>query len=198
MPEIKSQLESLLLVTSKPISYKKIAEVLNLKPKEVEENLIALSEQYRQSGGGLRLALNNNSAQMVSAPENADLVKQYLKEDLSGELTEPSLETLTIIAYRQPITKAELEQIRGVNCSLILRNLLIRGLVEAEYSKERAITVYAVTLDFLKFLGISSTAELPDFEKLNSNEDLQKILSQVPQQTEANQDKMVKVEVRKE
>ena len=195
---LKSQLESLLLVSAKPLSLRKIAETLKVKTKVAEEETDQLILEYNQNGGGIRLLKNNGQIQLASSPENTDLVRQYLKEDLIGELSEPSLETLTIIAYRQPVTKAEMEQIRGINCSLILRNLMIRGLVEAEYDKERAVTVYAVTMDFLKFLGVSSVAELPDFEKLNSDENLQKLLSQEFSQAEAKEDKVVKVEVKVE
>jgi len=195
---IKSQLESVLLVSSKPLSVKKLAEVLKIKPKEAEETLNQLSQEYAQNRGGVRLMINNGQAQLGSSPENAGLVKQYLKDDITGELTEPSLETLTIIAYRQPVAKAELEQIRGVNCSLILRNLLIRGLVEAEYNKERGTTLYNVTLDFLKFLGLNAISELPDYEKLNSDENLQKLLAQTNEQQEAKDDTVIKVEVKKE
>ena len=195
---LKSQLESLLLVSAKPLSLRKIAETLKVKTKVAEEVTDQLILEYNQNGGGIRLLKNNGQIQLASSPENTDLVRQYLKEDLIGELSEPSLETLTIIVYRQPVTKAEMEQIRGINCSLILRNLMIRGLVEAEYDKERAVTVYAVTMDFLKFLGVSSVAELPDFEKLNSDENLQKLLSQEFSQAEAKEDKVVKVEVKVE
>ena len=194
---LKSQLESVLLVSSKPISVKKLADVLNAKPKEVEAEIVNLSQDYNEDGKGIRLLKNNNQVQLVSSPENADLVQGYLKDDLTGELTKPSLEALTIIAYRQPISKAEIEQIRGVNCSLILRNLMIRGLVEAEYSKEKALTFYNVTMDFLKYLGINSVAELPDFEKLNSDENLQKLLAQENHQQEAHEDKVFKVDVEK-
>src|SRR3989338_219680 len=136
---LKSQLESLLLVSAKPLSLRKIAETLKVKTKVAEEVTDQLILEYNQNGGGIRLLKNNGQIQLASSPENTDLVRQYLKEDLIGELSEPSLETLTIIAYRQPVTKAEMEQIRGINCSLILRNLMIRGLVEAEYDKERAV-----------------------------------------------------------
>ncbi len=193
--QLKSQLESILLVTSKPISVKKLAEILKVKPKKIEEVLVQLNQEYNQNGGGIRLIKNNNSVQLASNPANADLVKTYLKDDITGELTEPSLETLTIVAYRQPVSKAEMEQIRGVNCSLILRNLMIRGLVEAEYSKQKGVTVYSVTMDFLKHLGINSVVDLPDFEKLNSDENLHKLLDSKVSQQEAKEDKVVKVEV---
>ena len=195
--KLKSQLESVLLVSSKPISFSKLSEIIGEKKEAVESKLDELSREYEESARGLRLLINNNQAQLVSSPENAKLVQGYLKDELSGELTKPSLETLTIITYREPITKAELEQIRGVNCSLILRNLLIRGLVEAEYNRQRGATEYSITMDFLKYLGINSVKELPDYEKLNSDENLRKLLIQPPEQVEAMEDKVVKVEVNK-
>lgn len=193
---LKAQLESILLVCSRPITFAKLAEILNAKKEDILSQLNDLSQEYQESNRGFRLLINNQQTQLVSGPENAKLVQGYLKGELTGELTKPSLETLTIIAYRQPVTKAVLEQIRGVNCSLILRNLMIRGLVEAEYDKERAVTVYSATLDFLKYLGINAVSELPDFEKLNSDENLQKLLSREFFQTEAKEDKVTKVEVK--
>ena len=197
MSKIKSQLESLLLVTSKPISVNKLADVLGVKPQEVEEHIELIAQNFNNNGNGIRLIKNNNQVQLVSSAENAELVQNYLKSDLTGELTKPSLETLTIVAYRQPITKAEIEQIRGVNCSLILRNLMIRGLVEAEYNKERSVTQYSITLDFLKYLGLTSVSELPEFEKLNSDENLQKLFETENFQVEAMQDKIIQIEVQK-
>ncbi len=198
MDKLKSQLESILLVSSRPLSIKKVVEMVGAKKDEVLSQLSQLSQEYEVSERGIRLLLNNNQAQLVSSPENTGLVQDYLKDEITGELTRPQLETLTIIAYRQPVTKAELEQIRGINCSLILRNLMIRGLVEAEYNKERSATEYGITMDFLKYLGINSVEELPDFEKLNSDENLYKLLSQENHQVEATEDRVVKVEVNKD
>ena len=105
------------------------------------------------------------------------MAQTYAKEEVSGELTKPSLETLTIVAYRGPVTKAELEQIRGVNCSLILRNLLIRGLIEGSFDKVKATTVYDVTHDFVRFLGLAEVEELPDYAKLHNHETLLALLN---------------------
>jgi len=196
LSNLKNQLESILLVTSKPITVQKLSEIIKVKAQDIRNELEVLVEEYQDRG--INLLINNDKVQFVSSPQNTDLVKTYLKDDITGELTDPSIETLTIIAYRQPITKAELEQIRGVNCSLILRNLMIRGLVEAEYSKDKAVTVYSATLEFLKHLGIASVKELPDFEKLNSDENLNKLFSQEVSQVEAKEDKVVKVEVNRE
>jgi len=198
MEKLKSKIESILLVSSKPMSINKMAEMIGGDKEKISSELSQLSQEYEESGRGVRIIINNNQAQMVSAPANSELVQEYLKDELTGELTKPSLETLTIIAYRQPITKAELEQIRGVNCSLILRNLMIRGLAEAEYNKQRAITEYSATLEFLKYLGINSVRDLPSYEKLNSDENLQKLLNQDNQQVEANEDRVVKIEVNKD
>lgn len=197
MDNLKAKLESLLLVTHKPLGFKKMSEILSCKPAEIKTCLEELSAEYQNASRGIRLLINNETAQLVSSPENAGLVKQYLKDDLTGELTEPSVETLTIIAYRQPVSKAELEQIRGINCSLILRNLLIRGLVEAEFSRERATTLYSVTLDFLKYLGINSVAELPDYEKLNNDENLLKMVNSETARVETNKEQIFKIEVKK-
>jgi segregation and condensation protein B len=85
---------------------------------------------------------------------------------------------LTIIAYRGPITKSEIEQIRGVNCSVILKNLMIKGLIESEPNKEKMSDEYNITVDFLKYLGINNAKELPNYEKLNTSETINTILNQ--------------------
>lgn len=173
----KSELESLLLAAARPLSVKKLVEFLAIDEQEVLLAASELNQDYKEREAGCQLLINNHQIQLVTGSANSELVKRFLKDEETGELSKPSLETLTIIAYRQPITKAELEQIRGVNCSLILRNLLIRGLIEASEDKIKLTTVYGVTLDFLKFLGLSTVSQLPDYEQLNSDENLQKILA---------------------
>ncbi len=112
----------------------------------------------------------------MSHPDHAELVASFLKDETSGELTRPALETLSIIAYRQPITKPELEQIRGVNCSLILRNLLLRGLIEDKEDSKRMQTVYRVTMDFVRLLGLSSMDQLPDYQSLREHPHIDDVL----------------------
>ena len=94
-----------------------------------------------------------------------------IEEQIISELTQPQLEALTIIAYRGPITKLELETIRGVNCSLILRNLLIKGLITANGGK------YQITVKFMQHLGISSVEELPDYDRLSKSETIEEVLN---------------------
>lgn len=174
---VKSKIESILFVSAKPLSLKQLENISHSPVNEIEQALAELIFEYNQQGKGINLINNDAKYQFVTSPENTELIQQILKEELIGELTRPSLETLTVIAYRGPITKAELEQIRGVNCSLILRNLLMRGLVEAVYDKIRATTLYNITLDFMRYLGINNVKELPDYEKLNSDERLVQLLT---------------------
>ena len=127
---LNSQIESVLFVASKPIQHKKIAKSLNAKDDEVLGALMELFEKYNRPDSGISLLRNGDEWQMVSNPQNKEASEKYLKAEVSGELTRPQLETLTVISYCGPITKPELEQVRGVNCALILRNLLMRGLIK--------------------------------------------------------------------
>ena len=172
----KNKIESLLFISHKPLSATELAKLVGADKKQAEEILNQLAEEYRARAGGVEIIRVEDKYQMATAGESSEVVAKFVKSELTGELTRPSLETLTIIAYRGPISKAELELIRGVNCSLIIRNLLIRGLIEAKEDKAKGTTYYNITLDFLKFLGLGSVSELPDFEKLNRNNNLDKLL----------------------
>lgn len=176
MQKINSILESILFAAAKPLGFSELADFLKVKEDEIATAVGSLQEKYNISESGLHIAVNNQKAQMITNPDHGQALKDYFQAEVSGELTKPSLETLTIIAYRQPISKEELEQIRGVNCSLILRNLLIRGLVEAHEDKKSLAPTYSVTMDFLRHIGVDSVADLPDFAKLNSDENLNKLL----------------------
>ncbi|MBI2637207.1 MAG: SMC-Scp complex subunit ScpB [Parcubacteria group bacterium] len=174
---LRSKIESLLFVSSQPVSVSQLKKFTDARLREVAAALSELKESYdEKKQSGMMLAVSGDRYQLVSHPDNAKLVKSFLKSDTTGELTDPALETLTIVAYRGPITKPELEQIRGVNCGLILRNLLIRGLIERLDEKNGALPAYRVTHEFIKFLGVSSVAELPDYEKLSKHETLDEVL----------------------
>lgn len=176
---LHAKIESLLFVSAEPLSVRALARLLDVKKGEVESVLGELQKKYRQAGdSGMIIVKGGESYQMVTSPKNAVLVAEFLKSDLSGELTEPSLETLTIVAYRGPITKAELEQIRGVNCSLILRNLQMRGLITREENKA-GLAYYEATPEFIKYLGVGSVQDLPDYDKLHQHATLNEVLQSV-------------------
>lgn len=178
---VKSEIESLLFVSSRPLSLKRLAEVTGHPKDAVDQALETLAaELAARQDSGIILMRSGEEVQLATSPDNAEMIKTFLKDESFGELTRPALETLTIIGYRGPLTKAELEQIRGVNCSLILRNLMIRGLVETEGGKAddpTAPALYRATFDFLRYLGLRETSELPDYEHLHSDENLQKLLA---------------------
>lgn len=175
--EIKSQIESLLFVTIKPISLKQISELVGKPIKEVEQVTDELMAAYKAEGRGMQIIKNENKYQLVSSSENAEIVKELVKDETTGELSRPSIETLTIIAYRGPISKIDLDRIRGINCSLIVRNLLLRGLIEVKQDKTKNDIYYTVTFDFIKFLGINDVKELPDYEKLHKDDTIDRVLA---------------------
>lgn len=173
---LKSRIEALLFVSAKAVSAKELADVLEAKEDEVKDILNALVEELSSAERGFRLLESAKKYQLASAPEHSDLVAKFLKKEVSGELSRPSLEALTVIAYRGPISKLDLDRIRGVNCSLILRNLLIRGLIEETVDNEKKETYYSVSMDFVRHLGVNRVTELPDYEKLSSDDSLDRFL----------------------
>lgn len=170
------QVESILFVASKPLPVKKMAKVLNLSEEAVVEALRDLRNKYDQSAGVV-LINNNDEWQLVSNPDNKAVTENFVKAEISGELTRAQLETLTVISYCSPITKPELEQLRGVNCSLIIRNLMIRGLVK-ENDSEGLLPTYEVTMDYIRHLGLTSLSELPDYQELHAHQYVSNTLTQ--------------------
>lgn len=171
------QVESLLLAAGRPLAFKRLAELCKVAQGDIEDVCRTVQQNYQTQGGGYRLILTSTEASLVTDPANSQLVAELVKQDDFGELTKPQLEALTVIAYRGPITKFDLENIRGVNCSLILRNLQIRGLVENIEDKSGALR-YQVTTDFLRYLGVGSSQELPNYESLSSHAVLERIKEQ--------------------
>ncbi|MBI1961669.1 MAG: SMC-Scp complex subunit ScpB [Parcubacteria group bacterium] len=178
MMPLQSKIESLLFVSSVPVSVSQLKKFTDAKKGEVAAALNGLAKEYgARKQSGMMLAVSGDRYQLVSHPDNATVVKAFLKSDITGELTGPALETLAIVAYRGPVTKPELEQIRGVNCGLILRNLLIRGLIERKESAGKLLLPrYVVTHEFIRFLGVSSVSKLPEYEKLSKHETLDEVL----------------------
>ena len=166
---IQSKLESVLFVASKPVATKKLASVLKVDEKEVLEALQILQDKYNQPDFGIVILKNNDEWQMVASPDNREESENFMKAEVSGELTRPQLETLTVISYCGPITKPELEQIRGVNCGLILRNLMLRGLVKENEDTSSLLPSYETTMEYLRHMGINKLEDLPDYAQLHNH-----------------------------
>lgn len=165
----QSKIESVLFVASKPLLTKKIAAVLHISDAEVVGSLKNLQLKYNNVESGIAILQNGDEWQMVASAENKDASENFLKSEVSGELTKPQLETLTVVSYCGPITKPELEQIRGVNCGIILRNLMLRGLVKETEDETRLLPVYEITMDYLRHLGLNSLEELPNYAELHKH-----------------------------
>lgn len=166
--KLKSQILSILFVASKPVTIKELASILETEEEQIKKAVTEITAS--NSTSGIVLLAHNNKLQLASNPDNSSIVKKFLSLELREKLTEASLETLAIILYKQPIPRSEIENIRGVNSQYILRQLLIRGLIEKQGSEQdRRVQLYSITLEFMQHLGIKSMTELPDFETLTKN-----------------------------
>ncbi len=165
--KLKSIIESILFVSGEPMKILKLANITDATEAEVEEAIIKLNEEYA-NGRGLRIIKIKDTIQMVSNPDNAEFVAELVKSEIQENLSQAALEVLSIVAYRGPITRVEIEAIRGVNCSFTLRALLIRGLIDrTENIKDNRRYLYNISFDFLKKLGVDSVEKLPDWEEMN-------------------------------
>ena len=168
--EIKPLIESLLFVADEPVAIGRLAAAIGVNREAVEETLRVLSEEYSQRG--LRIQRKGERVQMVTAPEAAPHIERFLDLELSSKLSAPALETLAIVAYQQPVTRAEMEAVRGVNCDSVLRTLLSKGLIEEVGRLPQAgrPIVYGTTFEFLQHFGLQDLAELPPLENLENEE----------------------------
>jgi segregation and condensation protein B len=157
-----------LFVATQPLSAEQLAATTGINPTIIKQALATLENELKTRG--IRLSSLNGKYQLVSAPETSSHIRKFLQEEAKTELTRPALETLAIVAYRGPITKTAIEQIRGVASDTMIRNLLSRGLItEAGKSTEPGRPVqYAVSHTFLQHFGLTSPTDLPPIAPDNS------------------------------
>ncbi len=164
---LTQKIEAVLFAAGRPFSPVQLARQLSVTQEEVAHALEDIAKHLNAASSGINLFVSATEVALCTNPDVAEDVRAVLKRDITGELTKPSVETLAIIAYRGPLSKAEIEQIRGVNCSLILRNLQVRGLVNSQdgTSGER----YSVSMEYLQHLGVTSVNELPNYRELHTD-----------------------------
>jgi len=163
--ELKYIIESILFAHGDPVRRETIAEVTGRSSEEVTAALDALMREYE--GKGLTLLYKDNEVQLGTHPENTTYLERLFKKELGEELSRSALETLAIVAYHGPLTRAAIEYMRGVNSSFTLRNLLMRGLVERlENPQDARSFLYRVSFDFLKHFGIKRIEDLPEYGAL--------------------------------
>jgi segregation and condensation protein B len=159
---LKQKIESVLLFKNEPVSLKELAKILNDNIENVKSALQELDESYKDRG----VVLINDGEQVAlgTHPEASDLIQSIQKEELQRELGRAGIETLSIVLYKGPVSRREIDYIRGVNSGFILRNLLIRGLIERSESQtgQRSFS-YKPTLELFRHLGIKRREDLPEF-----------------------------------
>ncbi len=167
--KLKSIIESLLFVSGEPMKLKVIAQIAKVPVSEVKDALLVLHNDLRSGNRGLGIIEKEDEVQMATAPENSEFVRKMMEADMKSDLSRATLETLAIVAYRGPLTRMKVEEIRGVNCSFTLRYLLIRGLVERIDNPEDSRSyLYKISFDFLKKLGLEKISDLPRYEELKN------------------------------
>lgn len=161
---LPAQLQALLFVASQPVGPGELAEALGATLKDVEASLDQLEQELL--GGGLRLQRLSGRVQLTTAADTAPAIERFLGLEARSHLSRPALETLAIIAYRQPTTRPQIDAIRGVNSEAMLKSLLLKGLI---YEMGRSDgpgrpILYATSPDFLQHLGLNSITDLPPLQ----------------------------------
>jgi segregation and condensation protein B len=168
MNELANKIESILFFQSQPIKIKKLADILNTKEDAINESINLLESSLQERG--IKLIKNLDSVSLITAPENSEIIEQIKKEEQDKELSKAALETLSIVLYRGPIKRSQIDYIRGVNSQFSLRTLLIKGLIEKETAKDDERTyIYKPTMDLLSYLGVSKLEDLPEYKEVNKD-----------------------------
>jgi len=168
----KSVIEALLFLSGEPVTLSAIKDVVGLPEPEIKSLMDELVMQYRERNGGLFIAEIANGYQMVTNPGYSEWVIKFRSTQLSSRLSMPALETLSIIAYKQPIIKAEIEELRGVNSDSAVKTLVEKRLIKVIGRKEAPGRpfLYGTTKEFLQYFGLKDLTELPTLKELAREE----------------------------
>jgi segregation and condensation protein B len=162
---LDARIEAVLFYRSEPVKKKWLAEFFEVSLEEIEGAISMLGAALKDRG--VRLVVTDLAVQLVTAPEVSETIEQVRKDELTGDIGKAGAETLAIVLYRGPLSRAEIDRIRGVNSTFILRNLLIRGLVERRpHPTDSRSWTYAVTPELMNHLGIDSREAMPEFSSI--------------------------------
>lgn len=161
----EATIEAILFSMPEAVRVSELAKILDTSESSIQESLVSLKESLL--GRGIILMEQDGKVALVTVPEVSEILEKIKKDELTKELSKAALETLSIILYRgEGVTRSEIDYIRGVNSSFILRNLSMRGLVIREGGNK---AVYKPTMDLLSYMGISSVSELPDYAEISGH-----------------------------
>lgn len=174
---LKSVIESLLFLSGEPLKISKIVKICESSKTEVEDALKIIQEEYSSAKRGIILIKKEDEVQLATNPENFSFIDQLVKGEIQEGLSKAALEVLSIVAYRGPIARVEIESIRGVNCSFTLRSLMMRGLLERmDNPKDGRGYLYKISFEFMKKLGIENIDKLPDYQELSKDSRIENVV----------------------
>ncbi len=184
-PELISKLETLLFAMGEPKRLSHLAKTLDIDSGTLSEALEVLDARYQLPESGLMIIRLGEKIQLASKGENAPVIERLRESELHEHLSRATLETLAIVAYRAPVTRADIDAIRGVNSNFTLRQLLIRGLIDREGNPSDARGyIYSPTFDFLKSLGLQKISDLPEYDTLSQDDRLKSLFEEKMLSTE--------------
>jgi segregation and condensation protein B len=163
LAELRPALEAVLMVADQPLDHITLASAVGYPPGEVSAALAALAEEYAEQGRGFDLRNVAGGWRYYTREDYAGVVEKFVLDGQQARLTQAALETLAVVAYKQPVSRARVSAIRGVNVDGVMRTLVARGLVEeAGHDAETTATLYRTTGYFLERIGVASLEELPE------------------------------------
>jgi segregation and condensation protein B len=166
---LAAAIEAILFYTAEPMSFRKLSVLTKTDTAMVREAVKILSERLAQSEGGIRLIEQDNEIALGTAPEASALIEEITREEISKDLSRAAVETLSIICYKGPLTRSDIDYVRGVNSTFILRNLLVRGIVEKlENPRDARAALYGATFAALEYMGVTRKEELPQYEEIQA------------------------------
>ncbi len=167
---LSSQIEAVLFFKAEPLSVKRLAQIFKKEEHEIKNAIRELSDELKARGRGLTLVEWEDEVTLGTSKDVAALIETLTKDELVKDLGKAGLETLSIILYQGPLSRAEIDYIRGVNSNFILRNLLIRGLIErVDNPQDQRSYLYKPTLELISYLGISKISDLPDYDMVRKD-----------------------------
>ena len=171
--EIERSVEAILFAVGDPVSLSRLSEILNVDEASLEKIIINLRDYYDFEQRGVRIVKLENAYQMCSASQYAEFVRKAMETKRPPRLSPPLLEVLSVIAYRQPVTRAYVEQVRGVDCSYSVSSLVEKGLIceSGRLDVPGKPILYRTTKDFLRVFGLESLNDLPDLPEFADTED---------------------------
>jgi segregation and condensation protein B len=165
--DINNKIEAILFYLAEPVEIAYLVKILGVSKDEIEKAIVELKESLLERG--IRLVEHDNTISLVTAPALSDVIDMVIKNERERELGRAGIETLSIVAYKGPISRKEIEYIRGVNSQFALRNLLLRGLIEKQNKEGNdRVMLYTITMDTLLHLGLSSVTELPEYTAVHT------------------------------